>query len=222
MIACSRGDIYNVRRIITLDTEEKCCYYQAVTAASEYGNLEILKLVFPRTLVFTAEAVRKASEYGHLDVVKYLFDEGEIGPKDDDYKPLVAACRGGHVDVIKYFVSIGADVTEFGPKAVAAACDKNRLNVIKYLAEIGAYIFYDFGPIRDSAMYGHLELIKYLVSIGADIWLIRSLGNDPAVFEYFDNLIRTKKKRILMLLLLNNARVIGKDLVVMILNRNKS
>lgn len=136
-----------------------------------------------------------AAEEGHLEIVKYLVSKG-CDIFSDNFYALQSAAYEGHLDVVKYLVSIGGDVT------VA-----------------NSY------PIRWASGNGHLEVVKYLLSVGADLTDADNYAFEAAqtcgcfsVCGYITRVIFDEMKKYTLLLLLNNSRVIHKDLSALVIN----
>lgn len=134
------------------------------------------------------------------------------------------AVQFGHFDILKYLVDKGADIFVGRDFAVRSACGYGHLKIVKYLVSIGADITADKNyAIEWASMEGNMEVVKYLISMGATI--IESYNNAIHaatvcdrlhIAKYLIRIILDEMKKYTLLLLLNKSKIVGKDLVNMI------
>ena len=126
---------------------------------------------------FMYSALNCAAEYGHLDIVKYMLTSPELKEHakiNNDYNPLIPACRDGHLDIVRYLLTSNelkenVDIHVQNDAGFAWACGRGHIDIIKYLmfsdeltehAKIHAYNDNGF----KTAFHSHqLEVIRYFI-----------------------------------------------------------
>ena len=95
----------------------------ALDAAAESGNLDIVRLLHDAGNGCTFRALYWAATNGHLDVVRYLVEHSSSDcPAKIDEGTIVDATLNGHLDVAEYLLSNGGPRTD----KVVAAMEKMR------------------------------------------------------------------------------------------------
>ena len=117
-----------------------------IIIASQYGNLEIVKLLisYHTNLELKDEkettALIRASQNGHLDIIKELVNN-DADIETHQGAILQRAAENGYKEVIEYFLKKGVNVNSKGPDgstALAHASILNQLDIVKYLLKNGA------------------------------------------------------------------------------------
>lgn len=138
---------------------------EALSWASSYGHLEIVKFLIQHGAKADYNALINASEDGHLEVVQYLIQHG-VDPKDSE--ALIRASEEGHLEVVKYLISQGADPTTRDNLALKWASMNGHLEIVKLLLNYEIDLHYYEIALCFASQYGHLEIVKFLVEFGID------------------------------------------------------
>jgi hypothetical protein len=110
---------------------------QIYTAATKYGQLDILKYMFKIMRGANVYVCHVAAEYGHLECLKYLVENNVLW---DKFECSRIAIKYGHLDCVKYIVE--CIMKEYGTFECgevyafeSAVC--GNLNCLKYIVENG-------------------------------------------------------------------------------------
>lgn len=142
----------------------------------------------------TIHSLIKASYEGDLCTVKKLIGAVLDTPSSYNHYVMRAAVSKGHLNIVKYLVNAGVDITIERNDAIRWACRWGHLDTAKYLIGIGADPMVDDGQtIEWTGRYGY-----------------------PLVKKYLIDLILNEMKKYVLLLMLNNYKVINNDLVAMV------
>ena len=154
------------------ESNDKNILLEAISLASQFGNLEIVKYLVEYAANVNAKevycdgtAIQYASINGHLEIVKYLVKNGaDVNAQENDD------------DSCKYFIETESVVNakkKYGKTALIYASREGHFEIVRYLVENGADVNANDDVCRTAlkyaSLYGHLEMVKYLVEHGADV-----------------------------------------------------
>jgi ankyrin repeat protein len=102
--ACGYGKLDQVVELLkTADPSSRD--NQAIHLASEWGHVEVVKLLLKDERVDPGAddnyAIRWASLNGHVEVVRLLLREEKVDPSSRDNQAIEWASWGGHIEVVK-------------------------------------------------------------------------------------------------------------------------
>jgi len=91
--------------------------------------------------------------------------------------PFITAARLGKLEIVQLMIQNGAvtnlKAIDSSMSAIHWACNRGHLNVVHYLVQHGANINmggdYNFTPLLEAVVEGHLEITKVLTEWGADL-----------------------------------------------------
>lgn len=164
--------------IVYVDAEYDL-HFSALQAATQYGNLDVVKFIAENVQQPEDMKIDKplhvAAKYGHLSIVQYLVDNFDFQTLfwEDEGKdtPLHNAALGGHVGILTFFGSKGApnmnpfDSAGFTPLHLAAG--QGQLAVVK------AYLSNSANP--------DIKLVTNDVNAGRTLLHLATEGNHTEV-----------------------------------------
>jgi ankyrin repeat protein len=133
---CKTGNLQQVQLLLQNGYVPNANDY-AIQWASEYGHLDIVKLLLdPKygcdPTAYKNYAIQMASFEGHLDVVQLLLQHG-CDPTDYDNLAIQFASKNGHLDLVKLLLQHGCDPTDDDNLAIRSASKNCHLDVVKLL-----------------------------------------------------------------------------------------
>ena len=150
-----------------------------IIIASQYGNLEIVKLLisYHTNLELKDEyentALIRASQNDHLDIIKELVNN-DADIETHQGVILRMAAENGYKEVIEYFLKKGVNVDSKDPNgntALVHASLLNQLNIVKYLLENGADV--NAGstvtPLMAASYVGNKDIAAFLIRNKANV-----------------------------------------------------
>ncbi|KMQ52635.1 Ankyrin 1 [Chitinispirillum alkaliphilum] len=150
---CTKGDIVNLKSLITGGADINCKDPQGRTALIEAawsGHLEIVKLLIARGADVNAAdksgftALMRASEEGYTFIVKALIKHGANVNCCGTVKgktPLMLAAENGHLKIIDILLEAGSEINKsdyFEETALSRAYNKEKFKVAEMLESRGA------------------------------------------------------------------------------------
>jgi hypothetical protein len=166
-LACCRGDISEVRRLVEVEEED-------VDKATTGGPTPLVAAVI----------------YNQLVVIRYLLEQGadkdKMNNNAEGATPLYIAAQKGHFAVMQCLVEQGADkdkAARDGLTPLCIAAYSGRFPMVRYLVEQGAdknkAAKEGFTPLYTAAQTGSFPIVRYLVEQGADINQATDQGATP-------------------------------------------
>ncbi len=146
------GDLAQIKKLLDqgfdVNAQAEGDYCNALQAAAEEGNPEIVKLLLERGADINqagplGNALSRAAEEGHLKTVELLLERGaDVNAQGGYYgSALHAAARDGRQEMVNLLLEYGADVNAQGGRfgnALQAAAACGHLNMIELLLNCGA------------------------------------------------------------------------------------
>ena len=164
----------------------------ALHIAAEYGQLEVVKLLFQAGADKDAfdsagsTALHMAAEFGNLDVVKLLLEAGcekDVAEQIEGLTALHLAVQNGHSEVVKLLLDASADkdmAHTNGATALQEAACNGHSEIVKLLLEAGtdkdAVNRFGMTALLSAAQKGHSDVVKVLLEAGADKDMVQSNG----------------------------------------------
>lgn len=104
---CIIGDLEQVKMFYSCGKK----YFGMVSAAAEYGHLEIVRFLLENgqyTLSENSLAICDAAWKNHTAIVQLLLEYG-TDPKAQNNRPLIHACRNGNLKLVQILLEAGAE-----------------------------------------------------------------------------------------------------------------
>lgn len=162
-----------------------CGFYPAICAASEIGNLKMIKLLVKQGADIDAtigttgmSALYIACQEGHLSIVIFLVDEGAdldtLTTNETPFSPLHIAVQFGYKDIVKHLVENNANIdienSESGATPLLLSITTSNEQITKYLIESGANILLcnkkGMSPLMAACSNGLELTVKLLLNAG--------------------------------------------------------
>jgi len=150
------------------------CLAAAVTIASRYGHLDIIKLSVATggsdILNVARNAVGLAARNGHLSIVKYLLSHGVNANGCGGYA-VQWASRNCHIDTLKCLLLADGVSDRYYSKSITAAAEGGSVEIMELLiANKPKTLTTNYNQaLQTASRFGHLELVSMLVNNGADL-----------------------------------------------------
>ena len=187
--ACTYGDIDKVTLFIKQGIDPNAEDNQGLTAlhfASNYGHLEIVKLLTQYGANITTESFDKkrtalhlACQAGHFDVANFLINQKlNINAEDNEkVTPLDLAVKSNNLNLIKLLVANNANVNAQNINnwtILDSACQKGNFNIVKFLidkdAKINTQTLKKITPLHIACTQGNEHIVQLLIENGANMY----------------------------------------------------
>ena len=136
-----------------------------VLAASEVGNLEVLKRLLPVVKIPTVwfKAMEHASTYGHMDCLQTLVEHSQnMSTPLVWHKCLVAAAKHGQLECVRYLVQF-TDPRNNDSRALRRAAKHGFVDVVQFLLPLSDPKANNCEALINAAWEGHKECIEVLL-----------------------------------------------------------
>lgn len=119
-------------------------YYLILTYCSEYGHINILKLLLSKGVIDTHNTYSKGALLigaynGYVNIVKLLFNYG-INTMEVITNALNECAYYGHCDVAKFLINKGANIHNIDRYLLEKSIERGYVDFVKLLLENGANI----------------------------------------------------------------------------------
>ncbi len=133
MHVSKRGLILTVKILINdKKVNPKANNNYAITRASEYGHLSVVKLLLKVPNINPTEALKKAFQNKHFKITKILFTHPKIL---NNVQTLVLAAKSGNIKAVKFLITKNIN-TDIKIKALIGACEYGHTTIVSILCKL--------------------------------------------------------------------------------------